>query len=66
MEMRPLLEADDRSKIEFLLMPAPPPALARTSKNPTASATSSSEMGVVLMDGKDADGNPVTTWEIAR
>jgi cysteinyl-tRNA synthetase len=24
------------------------------------------EMGVVLKDGKDADGNPVTTWEIAR
>ena len=23
-------------------------------------------MGVVLKDGKDADGNPVTTWEIAR
>ena len=24
------------------------------------------EMGVVLKDGKDASGNPVTTWEIAR
>jgi cysteinyl-tRNA synthetase len=23
-------------------------------------------MGVVLKDGKDADGNPVTTWEMAR
>jgi cysteinyl-tRNA synthetase len=23
-------------------------------------------MGVVLKDGKDADGNPVTTWEIGR
>jgi cysteinyl-tRNA synthetase len=23
-------------------------------------------MGVVLRDGKDADGKPVTTWEIAR
>ena len=23
-------------------------------------------MGVVLKDGKDTDGNPVTTWEIAR
>jgi cysteinyl-tRNA synthetase len=23
-------------------------------------------MGIVLKDGKDADGNPVTTWEIAR
>jgi cysteinyl-tRNA synthetase len=23
-------------------------------------------MGVVLKDGKDAEGNPVTTWEIAR
>jgi cysteinyl-tRNA synthetase len=23
-------------------------------------------MGVALKDGKDADGNPVTTWEIAR
>lgn len=23
-------------------------------------------MGVVIKDGKDADGNPVTTWEIAR
>ena len=23
-------------------------------------------MGVVLKDGKDADGKPVTTWEIAR
>jgi cysteinyl-tRNA synthetase len=23
-------------------------------------------MGVVLKDGKDADGNPVTTWEVAR
>ncbi len=23
-------------------------------------------MGVVLKDGKDADGNPITTWEIAR
>jgi cysteinyl-tRNA synthetase len=22
--------------------------------------------GIVLKDGKDADGNPVTTWEIAR
>jgi cysteinyl-tRNA synthetase len=25
-----------------------------------------SAMGVVLKDGKDADGKPVTTWEIAR
>jgi cysteinyl-tRNA synthetase len=24
------------------------------------------KMGVVLKDGKDKDGNPVTTWEIAR
>jgi cysteinyl-tRNA synthetase len=23
-------------------------------------------MGIVLKDGKDADGKPVTTWEIAR
>jgi len=23
-------------------------------------------MGIVLKDSKDADGNPVTTWEIAR
>ena len=23
-------------------------------------------MGVVLKDGKDASGNPVTTWEMAR
>jgi len=23
-------------------------------------------MGVVLKDGKDAAGNPVTTWEVAR
>jgi cysteinyl-tRNA synthetase len=23
-------------------------------------------MGIVLKDGKDADGNPVTTWEVAR
>ncbi len=23
-------------------------------------------LGVVLKDGKDADGNPITTWEIAR
>jgi cysteinyl-tRNA synthetase len=23
-------------------------------------------MGVILKDGKDADGKPVTTWEIAR
>ena len=23
-------------------------------------------MGVVLKDGKDADGKPTTTWEIAR
>jgi cysteinyl-tRNA synthetase len=23
-------------------------------------------MGILLKDGKDADGNPVTTWEIAR
>jgi cysteinyl-tRNA synthetase len=23
-------------------------------------------MGVVVKDGKDADGNPVTTWEVAR
>jgi cysteinyl-tRNA synthetase len=22
--------------------------------------------GIVLKDGKDANGNPVTTWEIAR
>jgi cysteinyl-tRNA synthetase len=24
------------------------------------------KMGVVVKDGKDAKGNPVTTWEIAR
>ena len=24
-----------------------------------------SAMGVVIKDGKDADGKPVTTWEIA-
>ena len=23
-------------------------------------------MGVVLKDGKDADGKPITTWEVAR
>jgi cysteinyl-tRNA synthetase len=23
-------------------------------------------MGIVLKDGKDANGNPVTTWEISR
>jgi cysteinyl-tRNA synthetase len=23
-------------------------------------------LGVVVKDGKDAQGNPVTTWEIAR
>jgi cysteinyl-tRNA synthetase len=23
-------------------------------------------MGVAIKDGKDADGKPVTTWEIAR
>jgi cysteinyl-tRNA synthetase len=23
-------------------------------------------MGIVIKDGKDADGNPVTTWEVAR
>jgi cysteinyl-tRNA synthetase len=24
------------------------------------------KMGVVVKDGKDASGNPVTTWEVAR
>jgi cysteinyl-tRNA synthetase len=24
------------------------------------------KMGVVVKDGKDASGNPVTTWELAR
>ena len=24
------------------------------------------EMKIVLKDGKDADGKPITTWEVAR
>jgi cysteinyl-tRNA synthetase len=42
---------------------------ARIAKNFTESDRIRNElvaMGVVLKDGKDADGNPVTTWEIAR
>jgi cysteinyl-tRNA synthetase len=42
---------------------------ARTQKNFAESDRIRDElaaMGVVLKDGKDADGKPVTTWEIAR
>jgi cysteinyl-tRNA synthetase len=44
-------------------------AAARASKNWAESDRIRDElvaMGVVLKDGKDADGKPVTTWEIAR
>ena len=41
--------------------PATPRARPRTSRSPTASATSLPRMGVVLKDSKDG-----TTWEVAR
>ena len=44
-------------------------AAARAAKNWAESDRIRDElaaMGIVLKDGKDADGKPVTTWEIAR
>ena len=47
-------------------MSARPPVRERISRNPIGSATSSRRWASLVKDGKDADGNPVTTWEIAR
>jgi cysteinyl-tRNA synthetase len=42
---------------------------ARTAKNFAESDRLRDElaaMGIALKDGKDADGNPTTTWEVKR
>ena len=57
---------DSSSKVEELLAAR---AAARAGKNFAESDRIRDElaaMGVVLKDGKDADGKPITTWEIAR
>jgi cysteinyl-tRNA synthetase len=44
-------------------------AAARAAKNWAESDRIRDElaaMGILLKDGKDADGKPVTTWEVAR
>ena len=50
-----------RGEVESRSPPAMPPARQRTGRNPTASATNSPRMGIVLKDSKDG-----TTWEVAR
>jgi len=60
-------EATDRTRsIEDLISER---ALARARKDFKESDRIRDElaaMGIVLKDGKDAEGKPVTTWEVAR
>ncbi len=66
LESTPGLVKVDKDAIDRLLADR---AAARASKNFKESDRLRDElaaMGVVLKDGKDADGKPVTTWEIAR
>ncbi|MBU7321147.1 hypothetical protein KQX66_36520 [Paenibacillus sp. SM 69] len=61
-------EIDEASRAKFDALVAAR-AAARASKNWAESDRIRDELtalGVVLKDGKDADGKPVTTWEIAR
>jgi len=60
------LDVSEISHIEFLISSR---ATARVNKDWKESDRIRDElaaMGVVLKDGKDADGKPVTTWELAR
>lgn len=58
--------ARERNKIEELVAER---AAARARKDFAESdriRDKLAEMGIVLKDGKDADGKPITTWEVAR
>jgi cysteinyl-tRNA synthetase len=65
-QMRTRIEVGSKDEIEQLVSDR---AAARARKDFKESDRIRDElaaMGVVLKDGKDADGNPTTTWEIAR
>jgi cysteinyl-tRNA synthetase len=65
-ELNPQVSREDRGIIEVKIADR---AAARARKDFKESDRIRDElaaMGVVLKDGKDADGKPVTTWEIAR
>ena len=58
--------ADDSSSIEELIAARASARARKDFKESDRIRDELATMGVVLKDGKDADGNPVTTWEIAR
>jgi cysteinyl-tRNA synthetase len=56
----------DESKIASLLQDRTAARARKDFKESDRIRDELAAMGVVLKDGKDADGKPVTTWEIAR
>jgi len=65
-ELNPQISPSDRSAIEIKIARRNAARNARNFKESDRIRDELTAMGVVLKDGKDADGNPVTTWEIAR
>ena len=56
----------DESKIASLLQDRTAARARKDFKESDRIRDELAAMGVVLKDGKDADGKPVTTWEMAR
>jgi cysteinyl-tRNA synthetase len=57
---------DDKDKVDFLIANRTAARARKDFKESDRIRDELAAMGVVLKDGKDADGKPVTTWEIAR
>jgi cysteinyl-tRNA synthetase len=65
-ELNPQVSQADRGVIEAKIAGRNAARKAKDFKESDRIRDELAAMGVVLKDGKDADGKPVTTWEIAR
>jgi cysteinyl-tRNA synthetase len=60
------ISADTKKTIENLLADRAAARARKDFKESDRIRDQLASMGVTVKDGKDADGNPITTWEIAR
>jgi cysteinyl-tRNA synthetase len=65
-ELNRQISASDRDIIEATIARRNAARQAKDFKESDRIRDELAKMGVVVKDGKDASGNPVTTWEIAR
>jgi cysteinyl-tRNA synthetase len=65
-ELKPQLSPAERNAIEAKIAHRDAVRSAKDFKESDRIRDELAAMGVVLKDGKDADGKPLTTWEIAR